>query len=1813
MFNFLNLVHTTPELRLRYEGDYDPALVTTSVTIAILAAYVALMVSRRMAIEPRQRARRVWQSVGGVVMGAGVWSMHFIAMLAFHLPCATTYDPGITALSILPAMFASGYMVGLIARPHLNFSHLLLGGFIMGAGIGVMHYTGMAAYRIQGIVQYDLVLFCLSILVAISLAILAIKVKFKLGNDEKGHWDDPALLGGSLLIGLAISGMHYTAMEATYFIRADDSTAHLASLSPEFMAGIILAVVGSLILVALLALYLSQVTIHSLRLPWQSSLFAMTTWTLLAWLIAQEYNTRMTVATYTNESEVTKQLLARLTLDVGNRLHTFDNLAQLLGRLGAVQHLLSTKEKTTSDTTAPRSGNSPQQRLVEEWMTGASEGMHARFWLTDLRGLCIAGCSEPETGGIDAGQPYFEAVHQGKAGHHYDSTRLKMTHAYPVKDQDTVIGAVLVTYELATLREALTGNEAFIADQAGVVLLSADTDWQMCTLPESKAAHMSGAEQVANYGRSPLTRLPGVLCKGGRLADLYQISGTDEPVIIQHATLPDHPLTLYVRRPAPEIQRIAERQLGLFAMLALMGDMLILSLSVITLHLQTLRRDKETALDNQVHIHQALQDLDTERSRLEKILELAPVPMAYADPDGIITHRSQAFLSLFGYSATDIPDVNHWFKTVYPDANYRQKLRKQWTSAIANASAANGVTVPAVCHITCKNGTIRECEIHGIILANGGQLVTLIDLTDRLKADQALIDKETRYRTLYEHSHDAILLYVADHTGFVDCNSKALELFGFHNKKELLGHHPIDLSPLRQADGSDSQTLIRQYIDLAAAGKLCHFEWLHRKPNGTIFPVDILLSRLELGSEKLIQATLRDISEIKLARERLEFLAHHDSLTGLPNRVLFSEHLKQALNICNRNQTGLALLFIDLDRFKPVNDRYGHAVGDVLLREVGERIRNQVRKADVVGRIGGDEFVVLLGEIKNPLHVARIAEKIRRSLADVFRVDDKILSIGSSIGIALYPEHGTSATELTRHADEAMYQIKKAGRNRVGFYRSGEILLGEAQRSGNTPETHLEIFPWNENFNTGLEEIDSQHQRLVSILNELAMHLAFKPEDGPALNNILNDLVDYTHYHFQTEEAIWHRHMSGDEDEQRHHQYHETFIEALLKSRQAADNLPPDVLTRDLLAFLTRWLASHILEHDQQMAYVILALEDGLNLLDAKQYATEKIQGSSRQLTDIILSLYSSLARNTLQMIGEIGERQRAQNALRLANLAQKESLERLQVLLDSSQDGIIEMDGEGLVTNWNPQAERIFGYPREAVMGKELALLIVPPAYREAHRKGVAKLESPEASRMLGSHLEVIGMRSDGSEFPLELTIAGMKKGNTQSYSAFVRDISDRKTAQAKIESLTTHDSLTRLPNRRVLVGKLEQALATCQRHQSQGVLLLIDIDQFKAINDSLGHATGDLLLQQLTQRLLKNLGTLGMVARMGGDEFAILIDELQQAPAQTEKLADRLKGELGKPYRLAEQESHITVCIGGVVFGDSTLNAETLLQQASIALYHAKQQGRGHCRFHDKDMQAIYVTGALLEADLRLALEARQFELYYQRQMNRRRQTVAVEALLRWHHPKRGLVSPQEYIALAEESGLIIPIGNWVLETASAQLAVWREEKRNLQIAVNLSARQFYHPDFLEDVRKVLHRHDVKPGQLMLELTESLLLNASDETILKMNLLRELGIGFAMDDFGTGYSSLAYLTQLPLNQLKIDQSFVRRIGLRHTDELIVKTIIGMAGDMNLEVIAEGVETEDQYTFLKDAGCQFFQGYLFGQPVPAARLAILEQEECKS
>ena len=574
--------------------------------------------------------------------------------------------------------------------------------------------------------------------------------------------------------------------------------------------------------------------------------------------------------------------------------------------------------------------------------------------------------------------------------------------------------------------------------------------------------------------------------------------------------------------------------------------------------------------------------------------------------------------------------------------------------------------------------------------------------------------------------------------------------------------------------------------------------------------------------------------------------------------------------------------------------------------------------------------------------------------------------------------------------------------------------------------------------------------------------------------------------------------------------------------------------------------------------------------------------------------------------IGElIGGFNRLLETLGQREEALRQSEARFRSLAEMSSDFYWESDAEHRITQRTESKRE----PAEAV-------------FRESSFIGKRRWEIPYLSpdesswqkhrALLDAHLpfrdfEIVRLGVNGAEY--HFTASGdpvfNASGEFTGYRGVGADITKRKQAEKKINELAFYDQLTGLPNRTLLLDRLKQTIAASSRNGSYGALLFIDLDHFKTLNDTLGHDIGDLLLKQVAQRLRLCVREGDSVARLGGDEFVVVLaglsaDERDSATA-IETVADKILAALNQVYRLGDVTHNSTASIGVTLFRGDLAAIDDLMKQADLAMYKAKASGRNMIRFFDPTLESAVKNRAALEAGLREAFLKNQFLLYYQGQVDGEGRLTGAEVLLRWQHPQRGMVSPAEFIPLAEETGLILPIGLWVLETACAQLSVWakRPETAHLTLAVNVSAHQFHQPDFVGQVLAALDCNNVDAGKLKLELTESMLVSNVEEIIEKMFALKAKGVGFELDDFGTGYSSLSYLKRLPLDQLKIDRSFVFDVLSDPNDAAIAKTIIALAQSLGLGVIAEGVETAMQRDFLASSGCHAYQGYFFGRPLP--------------
>ena len=545
--------------------------------------------------------------------------------------------------------------------------------------------------------------------------------------------------------------------------------------------------------------------------------------------------------------------------------------------------------------------------------------------------------------------------------------------------------------------------------------------------------------------------------------------------------------------------------------------------------------------------------------------------------------------------------------------------------------------------------------------------------------------------------------------------------------------------------------------------------------------------------------------------------------------------------------------------------------------------------------------------------------------------------------------------------------------------------------------------------------------------------------------------------------------------------------------------------------------------------------------------------------------------------------------------------------VFEGSNEAILITDAHLNIVLVNSTYEKITGFTEEEVLGVDTV-------------KVGTKLHSHSFFRNLLSLLkerghwegELINQRKNGEKFPTWYSISQVldADGQPENYIAIFSDISERKKSRERIDFLAHHDSLTELPNRALLNDRLEMAINTAKRRGEKAAILFIDLDRFKNINDSLGHAAGDQILCQTAARLSDAVRTDDTVARLGGDEFVVLLPRVRDERSLAE-VAIKLREELLLPYILEDMPLHLSPSIGIAVYPDDGEDPDTLIKNADAAMYLAKEKGRNNYQFYTPVLNARTLDRLKLEYDLRSALEQEQFELHYQPQIVAGSKTLyGVEALVRWRHPERGLVPPNHFIPLAEEIGLIIPLGAWVIAEAARQVNAWQQAGLvDLVVSVNISALQFHQTGFLAEVQGLLANAGTKPSSLELELTESMLMSDMEVSIQVLQAFRDLGYRIAIDDFGTGFSCLNYLRRLPANILKIDQSFVRDMQSDSASLAIVTSIIGLAESLGMETIAEGVETAEECALLASQGCRLMQGYHFSKPLPPAQFEIWMQQ----
>jgi len=568
------------------------------------------------------------------------------------------------------------------------------------------------------------------------------------------------------------------------------------------------------------------------------------------------------------------------------------------------------------------------------------------------------------------------------------------------------------------------------------------------------------------------------------------------------------------------------------------------------------------------------------------------------------------------------------------------------------------------------------------------------------------------------------------------------------------------------------------------------------------------------------------------------------------------------------------------------------------------------------------------------------------------------------------------------------------------------------------------------------------------------------------------------------------------------------------------------------------------------------------------------------------------------------------QQQLDNSNIALRDNEMRMRAVLDNVVDGIITIDEHGSIEAYNPATERIFGLLPDEIIGQKITLLISTASQKDYFTYSGRCFQSTLSAEETLTPCKLIGRRKDGSKFPIEISLSPMQVEDMRLFIVVVRDITERKRAEERLIYLANYDELTGLPNRTLARDRLEHAKTRAKRDGRMAAVIFIDLDQFKNINDTLGHYAGDQLLLSATRRLLRPIRELDTVARLGGDEFMVVVENIGHVNEIT-SIVEKFLHAFDKPFTLDQQEVFITASAGISIFPLDDISTDNLVKNADTAMFRAKAKGGNSYEYFTADMNTQAVERLTLENALRQALARNEFELYYQPRIDLNSEIiVGMEALLRWHHPTLGTISPVKFIPVLEETGLIVAVGEWVLKTACKQTQHWHEMgSKQLRVSVNLSVRQFQQNDLVERFTNIIKSSGLSCNQLELEITEGLLVENVSAAIDILQAFHDLGIHIAIDDFGTGYSSLSYLKRFPINTLKIDRTFVRDITLDPNDAAITNAIVALAKSLRLRVTAEGIETKAQLNFLRQLNCNEAQGFYFSKPIPAGQFENLIME----
>jgi diguanylate cyclase (GGDEF)-like protein/PAS domain S-box-containing protein len=1211
-------------------------------------------------------------------------------------------------------------------------------------------------------------------------------------------------------------------------------------------------------------------------------------------------------------------------------------------------------------------------------------------------------------------------------------------------------------------------------------------------------------------------------------------------------------------------------------------DVIQQSLFLLWLYLATLVLVNLTVVALQAGRSRADEAAQQSEMRFRKLFERHNSIMLLIDPvSGQIVDANASASRFYGYP------LGHLLKMNIAQINCLTPDEIAAELALAKAEHRNFFVFPH----RLSRGEMRVVEVHASPIESAGNVLLfsiIHDITGRKEAEQAILEAKERIEIIFNTSPDAVLISRLADGCITDVNNAFANLSGY-TKEETIGSTTIGLN--LWVDLDDRLTFIDS---LQSKGFCDSFEAQFRKKDGSRHTGILSAGITEIKGIPHIVSTTHDITESKRIQHQNESLLRRYQI----------------------------LLASSIDGIYVMDMR-----GDIV--EVNDTFCNMLGYTrQEAGRLNISDWNVqwsreeLLDRLKNFIGKSVRFETVQR------RKDGTLINVEvSTAGVEIDGKNYffASSRDITKRK-LAERKTEVLARRHQALMKSALEGIHIMDMTGNIVEANdtfcqmlgytcdevigLNVADWDAQWSRA--ELLERFRKLISMDGAL-FETTHRRKDGTLIDVEVSTTgaeIDGVPYLYASSRDIGGRKRVEQE-----------LRESERISRMLMENAADAVFVADPKT--ERWLYVNA-RFKSLMGYSEEELLAG-NIFDMVTPSYRDIY--RERFRNIIDS--GGVSMREMQMNKKDGSRVPVEmNAITLPDGSlygscrditerkMNEESQRIAAITFNTQEAIMITTPDAKILRVNQAFQEVTGYSVDEVVGQN------PSMFKSGrHDAGYYKdmwSDLLSSGKWAG---EVWDKRKNGEIYPKLLTITAAydERHQVTHYIAVFRDISSNKKSEQEIHQLAFYDPLTALPNRRLLMDRLQQGLAVSARNLRYGALLFLDLDHFKTVNDTRGHATGDQLLIEAGRRLKSCVREGDSVARLGGDEFVVLLEELDsevnEAANQTEIVAEKILHELGLPYVLDDFECHLTVSIGIGLFIDHHESAESLLQHADVAMYQAKSAGRNAIRFFDPQMQAALDARVVLEADLRHALNKQQFNLHYQVQVDRQQRALGAEVLLRWNHPEYGLISPEQFIPLAEESGLIVPIGLWVLKTACAQLVAWQNQARtrDLTLAVNVSARQLHQNDFVVQVRHVLQESGARPSQLKLELTESVVLENVEDTIAKMRELKLLGVSFSMDDFGTGYSSLQYLKRLPLDQIKIDQSFVRDIATDPNDAAIVQTIIAMTEALGLNVIAEGVETEQQLEFLDLRGCHAFQGYLFSKPVPIEQFEILLLQDLRT